>query len=290
MSAHDDQATTFLTGIAMGESARWRDGRFWFSDWVAGEIVAAEDDGTTEVVARSGSFPFCFDWTADGTMLVTGASGLERLEPGGPGEAGTLVPHADLTGMSVGGWNEVVVDRRGNAYVDAVNVDVSGGLDVGAGANSGVIALVTASGEAQIVADGAAFPNGMAVTADGSTLIVAESFASRLSAWDIAADGTLSNRRVWAPVDDGVDGICLDAEGAVWCATQRGAARVREGGEVTRTVLLDRFGFSCALGGPEGRTLFVVADEWRGFENIGKGPRTGRVCTVEVDVPGLGLV
>jgi sugar lactone lactonase YvrE len=282
--------STLLSGLAMGESARWHDGRFWCSDWVAGEILAVDLDGSSEIVTRSTSFPFCFDWRSDGTMLVTGGPGLERFEAGPPGAPGSLVPHVDLTGLIDGGWNEVLVDARGNAYVNSPNFDMSQGFDFEVGSRSGVVALVTPDGDARIVADGVAFPNGMAVTADGSTLIVAESFASRLAGWDIAGDGRLSNRRVWASVADGVDGISIDAEGAVWCATQRGCTRVREGGEVAETIPFpdsDMFGFSCALGGPDGRTLFIVASEWRGYENIGKGPRTGRVYAIEVDVPGL---
>jgi sugar lactone lactonase YvrE len=283
---HTD-TTTFLTDLAMGESARWHDGRFWCSDWVAGEILVANADGTRQVVARSTSFPFCFDRLGDGTMIVTGGNGLERLDPGHTGDDTGLVPFVDLTHLIHGGWNEVIVAPNGNAYVNSPNFDMSGGFDFEVGSKSGVVALVTPDGEGRLVADTVAFPNGMAVTVDGSTLIVAESFASRLGAWDIEPDGGLSNRRVWAPVVDGADGICIDAEGAVWCATQHGCVRVREGGEVTHTIPLDLFGFSCALGGPDGRTLFIVAAEWHGPENIGKGPRTGRVYTVEVDVPGV---
>ena len=282
MAKHTADITTLMTDLAMGESARWHDGRFWCSDWVAGEILVADLDGTRKVVTRSTSFPFCFHWLPDGTMLVTSGSGLERLDP----ETGALVPHVDMTHLIDGGWNEVVVDPRGNAYVNAPNFDMSEGFDFEVGSTSGVIAVVTPAGDARLVAGGVAFPNGMAVTPDGATLIAAESFAYRLSAWDIEADGSLSNRRVWAPVEDGVDGICIDAEGAVWCATQRGCVRVREGGEIAQPIPLDLFGFSCALGGPDGRTLFMVAAEWNGFENIGKGPRTGHVYTVQVDVPG----
>jgi sugar lactone lactonase YvrE len=238
-------------------------------------------------VARSDSFPFCFDWLADDTMVVTSATGLERLEPGRAGEPGTLVPYVDLRALIDHGWNEVVVDPGGNLYVNSPNFDMSDGFDFEVGSKSGVIALVTPDGDARLVADEVAFPNGMAIGKDGATLIVGESFASRLSAWDIEADGSLSNRRVWAPVAHGVDGICIDAHGAVWCSTQQGCERVREGGEVTDTIPHDLFGFSCALGGLDGRTLFMIAAEWNGYENIGKGPRTGRVFTASVDVPGV---
>src|SRR5918998_2221218 len=286
------EITTLLSDLAMGESPRWHDGRFWSSDWVAGEIVAADvtgpEWGTREVVARSTSFPFCFDWLADGTMLVTGSNGLERLDvaPGaGAEEPRTPVPHVDMTHLSPFGWNEVIVDQRGNAYVNTPNFDMSGGFDFELGSRSGIVAVVTPDGGARTVATEVAFPNGMAVTPDGSTLIVAESFTTRLGAWDIGADGGLSNRRVWAELENGADGISIDAEGAVWCATQTGCERVREGGEVTDRIPFDLFGFSCVLGGPEGRTLFIVAAEWHGYENIGKGPRTGVVYTAEVDVP-----
>lgn len=288
MTAEKPEIRTLLTDLAMGESARWHDGRFWCSDWVAGEILVADLDGSRHVAARSTSFPFCFDWQADGTILVTSGSGLERLVPGEDGAEGSLVQHVDMTSLIQYGWNEVIVDPRGNAYVNSPNFDMSHGFDFEVGSKSGVVAVVTPEGEARLVADEVAFPNGMAVTPDGSTLIVAESFASRLGAWDIEPDGSLTNRRVWAPVEDGADGICIDAEGAVWCAAQHGCVRVREGGEVAQTVPLELFGFSCALGGPDGRTLFIVANEWKGYENIGKGPRTGHVYAVDVDVPAPG--
>jgi sugar lactone lactonase YvrE len=276
------ELTILLTDIAMGESARWHDGRFWCSDWVAGEILAAEvagpRAGEREVVARSTSFPFCFDWLPDGRMLVTGARGLERLAPDG-----LLVPHVDLTGLSIYGWNEVIVDGRGNAYVNNVNFEVGSEPDFEVGSTTGLIALVTPEGDARLVAEGLAFPNGMALTPDGSTLVVAESFASRLAAFDIDVDGGLSNRRVWAEV--AADGISVDAEGAIWCASQDACLRVPDGGEVLQRVPLDRAGFSCALGGPNGTTLYIVANEWKGFDKIGKGPRAGRVYSVEVEVP-----
>jgi sugar lactone lactonase YvrE len=280
------EIVTLTSGLAMGESARWHDGRFWCSDWVAGEILAIPvdglDRGTPTVVARSTSFPFCFDWTADGTMLVTGRHGLEQL-----GADGALEPHADLAQLSDYGWNEVAVHPSGAAYVNGINFDMMGadGMDFELGSRRGLIAVVTSAGECRIVADTVAFPNGMAITPDGATLLVAESFASRVAAFDVEADHSLSNRRLWAEIDGGADGVSLDAEGALWCASQGGAVRLAAGGEILQRIELDRPAFSVALGGPQGTTLFMVANEWNGPENIGKGPRTGVVYVTEVDVP-----
>jgi len=278
--------TTLTDGLAMGESARWHDGRFWCSDWVAGEIltmaVNGPDAGKPTVVTRSTSLPFCFDWTADGTMLVTGHDGLERLGPDG-----TLVAHADLSHLSDYGWNEVAVHPSGVAYVNGINFDMMGadGMNFELGSERGLIACVTPDCDGRIVADTVAFPNGMAITPDGATLLVAESFASRVSAFDVDDDGSLVNRRVWAEIDGGADGVSLDAEGALWCAAQGGAVRVAQGGEILQRIELDRPAFSVALGGPQGTTLFMVANEWNGPENIGKGPRTGVVYLSEVEVP-----
>ncbi|HJR24558.1 MAG TPA: SMP-30/gluconolactonase/LRE family protein [Acidimicrobiales bacterium] len=273
------ELTTLWTGLVMGESARWHDGRFWCSDWAAGELLTATADGGREVVARSSSLPFCFDWTGDGTMLVTSSTGLERLE------GGELAPHVDLSHLSSFGWNEPVVHPSGNVYVNSINFDMMGadGMDFEKGSAAGLVAVVTPDGGSRVVATQVAFPNGMAVTADGSTLLVAESFASRIGAWDVEPDGSLSNRRIWA-ADVPADGVSLDAEGALWVASQDGAWRVREGGEVTDRIHTDRPVFSCALGGEDGRTLFLVCNEWTGVEGVGEG-RTGVVYTTRVAVP-----
>ena len=151
--------------------------------------------------------------------------------------------------------------------------------------------MVRPDGSTRRVADDIAFGNGMAITDDGSTLIVAESWARRLSAFDIVADGGLSNRRVWAHLGDGTpDGICVDSEGAVWFADvpNKCCVRVREGGEVLHTIGLDRGGFACMLGGPGGRTLFVLAAEWVGFENMDPSSRTGRILVAEAPAPRAG--
>ncbi len=277
-----NEVRTLVEGIALGESPRWHDGRLWFCDWVAGEIVVVEADGGREVVARMPTFPISIDWLPDGRMLVVNARTLFRREGDG-----TLVTHADLSEISDRPWNEIVVDGRGSAYVNGIGFDMMAGEE----AAPGVIALVTADGAARQVADDLAFPNGMAVTADNATLIVAESYGRRLTAFSIGPDGGLSNRRVWAELGDGVpDGICIDAEGAVWYADvpNRCCVRVREGGEALQRVELDRGCFSCTLGGETRRTLFIVAAEWGGPASIGDGERTGRVVSVDVGAPGAG--
>ena len=179
---------TLMTGIAFGESPRWHEGRLWFSDWGAEELIAVDLAGNSEVMLQVQSFPFCIDWLPDGRLLIVHSRDrlLLRREPDG-----TLVTHADLNSLSGGSWNEIVVDGRGSAYVNGAGFDLMAGEEP----RPGIVALVTPDGSARQVADGVAFPNGMAVTPDNSTLIVAESYASRLTAFDIAADGALSNRR-----------------------------------------------------------------------------------------------
>jgi sugar lactone lactonase YvrE len=180
-----------------------------------------------------------------------------------------------------------VVDGRGNAYVNGPGFDMMAGAEFA----PGTIALVTPDGSARLVADDIAFPNGMLVTPDNSTLIVADSYGKSLTAFEIAPDGSLVNRRLWADLGDGVpDGICLDAENAVWYGDvpNKACVRVREGGEVLQTVDLDRGCFACALGGADRSTLFMMATEWRGPENMFEGPPTGRVLSIDAPAPGVG--
>ncbi len=188
--------------------------------------------------------------------------------------------------MSERPWNEIVVDGRGNVYVNNIGFNFPG-EDFA----PGLIALVRPDGSVRKVADDVAFPNGMAVTGDNSTLVLAESYGNILTAFDIAANGTLSNRRPWADLGEDVpDGICLDAEGAAWYADvpHQYCVRVREGGEVLQTIKLDRGCFACMLGGAEGRTLFIVANEWAGTAAMSSPARAGQVVAVEVDVPRAG--
>jgi sugar lactone lactonase YvrE len=274
---------TLMTGISFGESPRWHDDRLWFSDWGTQEIIAVDLEGESEVIVRVPSFPFCIDFLPDGRLLIVSASDrlLLRREPDGP-----MVTHADLSTLSEHPWNDIVVDGRGNAYIGNIGFDFPE-----AEFAPGTLALVTPDGSARQVADGVAFPNGIVVTPDNSTLIVAESYANRLTAFDIAADGSLSNRRMWAELGGGVpDGICLDAEGAVWYGDvpNKRCVRVREGGEVLQTIALDRGCFACMLGGPDGKTLFMVAQEWSGMESTAEEERTGQLLTSPAPAAGAG--
>jgi sugar lactone lactonase YvrE len=274
---------TLMTGIAFGESPRWYDDRLWFSDWGTQEIIAVDLEGESEVIVRVPSFPFCIDFLPDGRLLIVSASErlLLRREPDGP-----LVTHADLSTLSEHPWNDIVVDAWGNAYIGNIGFDFPE-----AEFAPGTLALVTPDGSARQVADGVAFPNGIVVTPDNSTLIVAESYANRLTAFDITADGSLSNRRMWAELGGGVpDGICLDAEGALWYGDvpNKRCVRVREGGEVKQTIALDRGCFACMLGGPDGKTLFMVAQEWSGMESTAEEERTGQLLTSPAPAAGAG--
>jgi len=272
-----------LTNLQLVESPRWHDGQLWFSDWMAQELRTVDLTGQSEIITHVPSFPFCFDWLPDGQLLVVSGREARLLRMTADG---SLVTHVDLRELSTHPWNEIVVDGRGNAYLNNSGFDFPGGDFA-----PGFIALVRPDGSVEKVADGVAFPNGMAVTPDNRTLILAESYGNCLTAFDIAADGTLANRRVWATCEgDHPDGICLDAEGAVWYADvpNKRCVRVREGGEILQVVETDRGCFACMLGGAAGKTLFVLANSWGGPASMGDGAKTGQVLTIEVDIPHAG--
>lgn len=276
------EVRTLLTGRGLVESPRWHGDRLYFSDWSTGEVIAVDLAGHGEVIVHVRSLPLCTAWQPDGRLLIVSSQDgrLLRWEPDG-----TLASHAVL---GKGGWNDIVVDGRGNAYVNAVGFDAT----AGEGFKPGFVALAAPDRSVRQVADDIAFPNGMAVTPDNSTLIVADSYRHSLVAFDIGSDGGLSNRHIWADLGDGVpDGICVDAETAVWYADvpNKRCVRVAEGGAVQQTIELDRGGFACALGGHDRRTLFIVAAEWRGMTEADMvTPGSGQVFTTEVDVPGDG--
>jgi len=279
-----DRVSIVADGLLFGESPRWRDGALWVSDWGAREVLRFDAAGQREVVARVESFPMCIEHLPDGRLLIVDSAGkrLLRREPDG-----TLAQHADFHAFSEleAFGNDIVVDGRGSIYVNDIGFKFPGGEF-----HPGVIVHVAPDGAVRKVADDLAFPNGMAVTPDNKTLIVAESYGGRLTAFDISADGNLSDRRTWAEVVDHPDGVCLDAQGCAWYADvgNKRCVRVRQGGEVLETVELDRGAFACILGGPERRRLFIVCQDWRGAGNWASGPRTGQVAAVTAPAAAAG--
>jgi sugar lactone lactonase YvrE len=280
-----DAPEVLMEGIVFGESPRWHDGRLWFCDWGAHQVIrldAGGGDGGHEVVATVPSVPLCIDFLPDGRLLIVDSARRRvlRREPGG-----SLVQHAGLGQICDQPWNEIVCDDHGNAYVNTIGFEFPGGEFA-----PGLIACVTPDGDVSVACGELAFPNGMAITPDGATLIVAESYGSRLTAYDIGADGTLGGRRVWAPTPgDHPDGICLDAEGAVWYADvgNRHCVRVAEGGEILAIAELDRGAFSCALSQDGDPRLFVVGQF---YADAATPWPSGRVVAFPAPAPGAVAV
>lgn len=268
----------FATGLAMGESPRWHDGRLWVCDWIAGEVLSFDGAGERRVELAMSGLPFSVDWLPDGRTVLTSVAGVVTAA-----EDGALTAYG-ATGQS---WNEIVVDRRGHVFVNTIGFDFMGGEEP----RAGTVWVVRPDGSAAAVADDVWFPNGMAVTDDGGTLVVAESYGHRLTAFGIEEDGTLTGRRLWADLGDGTpDGICLDAEGAAWYADvpHQRCVRAAEGGEVLEVVETDRGCFACMLGGADGRTLYVVTASWGGPSALGQGARTGQILTHRAPAPHAG--
>ena len=273
---------TLIDGLRFPEGPRWHEGRLWFSDMHSQQVLAVDLDGSAEVIVHVPQDPSGLGWLPDGRLLVVSMRDrrLLRLDPEG------LVELADLSNLASCHCNDMVVDDHGRAYVGNFGFDLHGG-EKPASAN---LLLVEPDGRTRVAAEDLNFPNGTVITPDGKTLIVGESFGARLTAFDVEADGSLSGRREWARLEGAVpDGICLDAEGAVWIASPVSGAclRVREGGEITDKIEVEHEAFACMLGGPERRTLFIctaAASDPKETES-----RTGRIERVEVDVPGAGL-
>jgi sugar lactone lactonase YvrE len=281
-----DDSTTgtriLLDGLRFPEGPRWHEGRLWFSDMHARQVIAVDLEGRSEVVVEVSGDPSGLGWLPDGRLLVVSMRDrrLLRLDPEG------LVEVADLGSLASFHCNDMVVDGQGRAYVGNFGFD----LHAGEKPVATNLILVDPDGRTRVAATELRFPNGTVITPDGRTLVVGESFGACLTAFDVAPDGSLSGRREWARLEGAVpDGICLDAEGAIWVASpvSRGVLRVREGGEVSDRIDVEHQAFACMLGGPERRTLFLctAADS----DPAKTGDRTGRIETVTVDVPGAGL-
>jgi sugar lactone lactonase YvrE len=276
-------------GLVFTENPRWRDDKLWFVDVFGQRILTVDVAGRMEVAAELPFKPNGFGHMRDGSILVSDALARQIYRLDG----GRLELFADLTNMTVFGLSDGFVDANDRMYIGDMGYNLFDPAEKPV--DTCVIVCIQPDGRADVVARGLAYPNGMVATPDGRTLIVAESYGARLTAFDIAADGSLSNRRVWAKLPEDVhpDGIALDAEGAVWLANPENAndrptvLRVREGGEIVEGVELDTFAYAAMLGGPERRHLFISASRHIDPADLAQTP-SATVRVVEVDVPGAG--
>ena len=278
-----DAPEVLLDGLAFPEGPRWHAGAFWFSDMHQHQVIRLEPGGRPETVVEVANRPSGLGWLPDGRLLVVSMTDRRVMRLDGD----TLVEHADLSKLASFHCNDMVVDARGRAYVGNFGFD----LDARADPKPAELLLVTPDGEARLAAGELNFPNGTVITPDGRTLIVGESFGARLTAFDVTDDGALENRREWARLEGAVpDGICLDAEGAVWVASPVSAEvlRVHEGGRVSERVPVSTQAYACMLGGPERRTLFICTAESSNPEEC-RAKLGGRIETLAVEVPGAGL-
>jgi sugar lactone lactonase YvrE len=272
--------TVVVRGLAFAEAPRWHDGKLWYSDFYTHKVYCLGTDGQPREVAEVPGRPSGLGWLPDGRLLVVSMTDrrLLRLDPEG------LATVADLSALADFDCNDMVVDCQGRAYVGNFGFDLIGRAPV----KPTVLVLVTPDGQARVVADDLLFPNGCVITPDGATLIVAETFGKRLTAFDIGADGSLSNRRLWADLGDASpDGICLDAEGAVWVASPPTSCflRVKQGGGIAERIAVQDQAIACALGGADRRTLYMVIGRVGG-EQKSLERRIGRIEAVRVEVPG----
>jgi sugar lactone lactonase YvrE len=271
-----------LGGLVFPEGPRWHEGVLYFSDMHDHKVMTVDLKGTTSVVCEVPQSPSGLGWLPDGRMLVVSMNDrrLLRLERDG------LKPHADLSKLASFTCNDMVVDGKGRAYVGNFGFD----LIAGGPRKPAEVVLVEPDGAARIAAKDLEFPNGSVVTADGRTLIVGESMGRRLTAFDIQADGSLTNRRVWADIKPALpDGIALDAEGAIWVASPvtKELIRVFEGGRVAERIPCESQAIACALGGNDRKTLFaLLADSINPDEC--RASRSARIEVTQVEVPGAG--
>lgn len=277
------ETRVLLDGLAFPEGPRWHEDKLWFSDVHAHWVMSVDIEGKAKHIVEVPNVPSGLGWLPDGRLLVvsTTDSRLLRLGPDGLSEV------ADLSNLVSYHCNDMVVDQQGRAYVGNEGFDLASGADYA----PAELVLVTPDGHARVVADGMEYPNGAVITPDGRTLIVGETFGACLTAFDIETDGSLTNRRTWAKLEAAVpDGICLDAEGAIWVASpiSSGVMRVREGGEVTDRINVATQAWACMLGGPGRRTLFIATSETDRAEQA-MIKKSGRIETVEVEIPGAGL-
>ncbi len=284
------RATAIADGLYFGEGPRWHDGRLWFSDFYDHAVKSMDANGNVRTELEIDDQPSGLGWLPDGRLLVVSMHRRQVLRV----DADGVKVHADLSGLATFHANDMVVDRQGRAYVGNFGFDLDQALHargvegVLADHPTAVLARVDPDGSVHAASSGLHFPNGSVITPDGKTLIVAETLALRLTAFDIATDGALSNQRVWAPVGmRAPDGICLDRNGHVWIANAIGPECVlfAPGGKIVATVETDQPCFACALGGADGRTLYMLTAP-SSVGDIARASRQGRVLCAQVEAPG----
>jgi sugar lactone lactonase YvrE len=278
------QVRAVVEDVSFPEAPRWHEGALWFSDMLAKRVCRLDGDGTVATVAAFDEMPGGLGFLPDGTPIVVGmeSARLYAIRDGAP------TVHAELSGVAAGHLDDMAVAPDGTAYAGGVGV-----MAPGAPPDGGSIVRVTPGGEMTVEASGVAFPNGAAFTADGRTLLVNETFGQRVLAFDVEADGTLTNRRSWAELPGlHPDGLCLDAAGAAWvgCYSENRFVRVLRGGAITDTIPAGtRWATGVELGGDDGRTLFMMSAD-TDLRRFFAGDAAGRIDTVQVDVPSVAFV
>lgn len=279
----DLHLTPFLSHLAFPESPRWHEGALWFSDFHTHRVQRVDMAGHCETVVVVPGQPSGLGWLPDGRLLLVSMTDRRLLRLDGS----VLTELADLSALAPFHCNDMVVDAKGRAYIGNFGFDFAARQTP---RPTGLI-LVQPDGRARVVADDLHFPNGAVITPDGRTLIIGESYAARLTAFDIAEDGSLSGRRVWAALNNtSPDGICLDAQGAIWVAspTSREVLRVLEGGAVTQRIATPGQAVACMLGGPDRRTLFVLTTRVMATPEASRQSLAGAIHAVAVAAPGAG--
>ena len=269
--------------ICFGEGPRWHDGCLYFSDMHDHQVKTVQKNGQVSSVVEVENRPSGLGWLPDGDLLIVSMLDRRILRFDGS----VLSEHADLTEFAPFECNDMVVDAQGRAYVGHFGFDLNGGASF---EHASLIA-VEHDGKSRIVADHLSFPNGTVITPDGKTLVVAETFGRRLTAFDIAVSGDLENRRPWAQLPEGTapDGICLDAEGSIWVASPptNECLRLAEGGEVLERVKFGQSAYACMIGGKEMPLLFVLTSPSSSPEEC-RSLRGAQIETLQILVPGAG--
>ena len=278
-----------IDGFTFTEGPRWHEGRLYFSDFFTHRVLAVDTKGKHEIIVETPYQPSGLGWLPDGSLLIVSMNDQKLLHF----DKGVLTEAADLSGLATHYCNDMVVDKSGNAYIGNFGFDLHGGESL----KPTNLILVRPDEDPCVAAENLFFPNGTVITPDGKTLILGETFSSCLTAFDINSDATLSNRRVWADlssIEEGYDpvpdGICLDAEGAIWVASPstNDVIRIQEGGILLDKIEVDRGAFACMLGGDKGKTLFISTSK-DSQEEICLKEKSARIETVEVAVPRAGL-